>query len=154
MNNICKFIFLTFGYLLCLYVFFGRIIYGGILWGKLKYWNDGNSAAEHIWLILLLQWIFGIVLPIGSFIVNCMVIHSTRPSNCNPAHIQFPDDVIEKIKFKYSNFPSQEYYDERCTTPRKFFISFLICSLVGGPIIFVVNCLQYKGKKDQEPVDE
>lgn len=150
MNNICKIFFLALGYLLCLYVFFGRIIYGGVLWGKLKYWNDGNSAAEHIWLILLLQWIFGIVLPLGSFIVNCMVIHSTRSTNCNPEHIKFPDNVFEKIQFKYPDFPSQAYFDERCSTPRKLFISFLVCSLIGTPIIFVVNCIRYKGKKDEE----
>lgn len=150
MNNICKFFFLAFGYLLVLYVFFGRIIYGGVLWGKLRYWNEGNSAADHLWLIFLLQWIFGIVLPIGAFIVNCMIVHSTRSSNCNPVHIYFSNSTIEKIHTKYPNFPSQAYFDERCSTPRKIFISFLVCSLVGTPFIFIINLIRYKGRNDKE----
>ncbi|KAK8889584.1 hypothetical protein M9Y10_034334 [Tritrichomonas musculus] len=150
MHHFCLLFFLALGYVIVLYVFFGRIIYGGVYWGKLKYWNDGNSAADHIWLIALLQWIFGIVLPIGSFIVNCMIIHSTRPSNCNPYHIVFRNETMAKISFKYSNFPSQSYFDERCSTPRKLFISFLVGSLVGTPIIFTINLMRYKRRGGDE----
>ena len=137
MNPIVRLLLLLIGVLLSGYTFFGRIIYGGVYWGQLKYWNDGNNAADHIWLIALLQWIFGIVLPIGSFIVNCMIIHSTRPSNCNPKHIQFPDYLYEVIQRKYPDFPSQDYFDERCAKPRRLFISFLVCGLVGSIIVVI-----------------
>lgn len=130
-------------FLMELYTFFGRIIYGGVYWGKLRYWNDGYSQTDHLWLIALLQWIFGIVLPIGSFIVNCMIIHSTRSSNCNPVHMIFPPDVAAKIAFKYSDFPSEAYYKERCSKPRKLFISFLVCGLVSSVIIVIYKVSEF-----------
>lgn len=126
-----------------LYTFFGLIIYGGVYWGKLKYWNDGFSQTDHLWLITLLQWIFGIVIPIGSFIINCMIIHSTRSSNCNPQHMIFPPNVATKIASKYSNFPSQEYYDERCSLPHKLFISFLVCDIISSLILLIVKAIEF-----------
>lgn len=153
MSFLLKKILYILAILMELYSFFGTIIYGGVFWGKLKYWNDGNSAADHIWLIALLQWIFGIVFPIGSFIVNCMIIHSTRSSNCNPHHIQFPDAIQIKIKHKYDNFPSQKYFNERCSLPRKLFISFLICDLVSSTIMVSYKATEYlktwKQRKDE-----
>lgn len=140
MNPCVKLLLLLLGTFLALYTALGRLIYGGVYWGKLKYWNDGNSAAAHLWLIALLQWIFGLCLPIGSFIVNCMIIHSTRSSYCNPKNVNFPDFIISEIQRKYPNFPSQEYFDERCSTPRKFFISFLVCGLVGSILVSVLKC--------------
>lgn len=126
----CTILFLVIGLIAAGYAYFGRVIYGGIYWGKLRYWNDANSSADHLWLITLLQWIFGICLPIASDVMNCMIIHSTRSSNC-PGNLYFPPEVATKIKYKFSNFPSEEYFDDRCSTPRKFFISFLVCALFG-----------------------
>lgn len=120
-----------------LYAFLGKVIYGGIYWGKLKYWNNGNSAADHIWLVALLQWIFGIagvVIPFISLIIVCMLIHSTRSSNCNLLHIQFPEDAKIKIGYKFDNFPSKEYFDERCSLPHKLFISFLVFDFISSVI--------------------
>ena len=133
----CKILLLVIGIIIYAYAYFGRVIYGGIYWGKLRYWNDGYSQTDHLWLITLLQWIFGICLPIASDVMNCMIIHSTRSSNCNPRHMIFPPDVMEKIQVKFSDFPSEQYYKDRCQTPRKWFISFLVCALVGMFLIIV-----------------
>ena len=69
-----------------------------------------------------------------------MLVHSTRSSNCNPKHIQFPDFVMDQIKIKYPNFPSNEYYNERCSKPHKLFISFLVCGLIGSTIVLIIKC--------------
>lgn len=93
----CSIPFLVIGCILAGYAYFGRVIYGGIYWGKLRYWNDGYSQTDHIWLITLLQWIFGICLPFASDVMNYMIIHSTRSSNCNPEHMIFPPDVALRL---------------------------------------------------------
>lgn len=135
----CSKLLLIIGCLISGYAYFGRVIYGGIYWGKLRYWNDGYSQTDHLWLITLLQWIFGICLPIASDVMNCMIIHSTRKSNCNPQHMIFPPDVAAKIAIKYEDFlkDTEQYYEDRCQTPRKFFISFLVCALVGVFLIII-----------------
>lgn len=140
MNSCLRYLLRSLGSAMILYTVLGRIIYGGVYWGKLKYWNDGNSAADHLWLIALLQWIFGLCLPLGSLIVNCMIIHSTRSSNCNPIHLKFPEELYPFIQRKYPNFPSEKYFEERCSTPRKFFISFLVCECVAPIIVIIVRC--------------
>ena len=73
--------FFIIGCILACYAYFCRVIYGGVYWGKLKYWNDWYSQTDHLWLITLLQWIFGICVPFASDVMNCMIIHSTRKSN-------------------------------------------------------------------------
>ena len=135
----CSIPFLVIGCILAGYAYFGRVIYGGVYWGKLKYWNDGYSQTYHLWLITLLQLIFGICLPIASDVMNCMIIHSTRKSNCNPEHMIFPPEVAAKIAIKYEDLllDTEQYYKDRCHTPRKLFISFLVCALVGYFLIIL-----------------
>lgn len=120
------------GSILLTYSILGQIIYGGFYWRKLKYWQEGNSAAYHLWLISLLQWVLGLIFPlIAPLIINCMLIYSTRSSNCNPNHLQFPPLIQQLIQYRYEQFPSQYYFTQRCSKPRLFFISFLVCQIIG-----------------------
>ena len=117
---------------------FGRLIYGGICWGKLKYWNHGNDAARHLWLVELLQWTLALI-PGVSFILNCMVIHSTKSSKCDSNYIRFDYEIMKKIRDSYDSFSSYLYFKEICYSPRRYFISFFVCSIIGC-CLMVIGC--------------
>ena len=143
-----------FTIVLILYAYFGKLIYGGVYWGRIKYWDEGIGLTGEILVVSLLLWVFQLCLPFGGFVMNCILIHCLKPSKCNKeALAQFPNQTITKIAQKYPEvITNQELYiEQRCTQSYPLFISFLVAYLVGYVLFFFYSKIHQKllskGKK-------
>lgn len=148
------------GAILFLASYLGRLIYGGIYWGSIrKYPNFADSGIPQLKKLQktsLLQWVFCLCVPFGSFVTSCQIIHKTSPSKCKyyknellalsgGVNDKYFKDLILELKGKYGNDSNdkliEKYMDDKCKTPNTNFWIFLAIALFN--FIFILIPLTY-----------
>ena len=128
--------------ILFIFTVLGRMIYGGVFWGRIRgypgFKSSGIEELKKIEKSALLQWVLSLCfIPFGSFATSCQIIHRTTPSKCqtyekklvslkNNDNSTYYSDLIKKLKKDYSGDVGedeliQRYMDKNCKSPHIWF---------------------------------